>query len=102
MRRSVVALLLALPLSGGAGSVQTAPPGGAKPPSALTAELNRAVERFDRGETEEAKRGFRRLIAAYNSGAAVSSGDLVAVGTACRYLGADDPQLFKEDRKSVV
>jgi tetratricopeptide (TPR) repeat protein len=100
MRRSVVALLLALPLSGGAGSVQTTAPPRTKAPSALVAELNRAIERFDRGETEEAKRGFRRLIAAYNSGAAVTSEDLVAVGTACRYLGADDPQLFKDALKA--
>ena len=69
-------------------------------PSPLVAEVNLAILRFERGEREEANRGFRRLIAAYNARDALSSEELVAVGIACRYLGADDPQLFKDALKA--
>lgn len=67
---------------------------------ALVAEVNRAVLRFDRGEHAEAMKGFRRLIDAYNTRDRLSSEELSAVATACRYLGADDPQLFKDALKA--
>jgi cellulose synthase operon protein C len=67
---------------------------------ALVAEVNLAVLRFERGERDEAKKGFRRLIAAYNESDRLSSEELAAVATACRYLGADDPQLFKDALKA--
>ena len=67
---------------------------------ALTAEANLAVLRFERGQREEAEQGFERLIAAYNAAAELFSEDLVAVAIACRYLGADDPQLFKDALKA--
>ncbi|HEY7510317.1 MAG TPA: tetratricopeptide repeat protein [Vicinamibacteria bacterium] len=67
---------------------------------ALSAEANLAVLRFERGQREEAERGFERLIDAYNAGGDLSSEDLAAVATACRYLGADDPQLFKDALKA--
>jgi tetratricopeptide (TPR) repeat protein len=62
----------------------------------LVAEGTLALQRFERGEIEEAKRGFRRLLAAYNENDDLSSEELVAVALACRQLGQDDPQLFKD------
>jgi tetratricopeptide (TPR) repeat protein len=67
---------------------------------ALVAELNLAVLRFEQGERDEAGKGFDRLIAAYNTRDELGSEELVAVGTACRYLGSDDPQLFKDALKA--
>jgi tetratricopeptide (TPR) repeat protein len=67
---------------------------------ALVAEANLAVLRFERGDREEALRGFRRLISAYNQSEGLSSEELVAVATACRHLGAEDPQLFKDALKA--
>src|SRR5918994_23754 len=67
---------------------------------ALVAEVNLAVVRFDRGERDEARKGFRRLVAPYNPRPQLSSEELAAVGTACRYLGTDDPQLFKDALKA--
>ncbi|HEY3120033.1 MAG TPA: tetratricopeptide repeat protein [Vicinamibacteria bacterium] len=66
----------------------------------LVAEVNLAVLREGRGQREEAMKGFRRLIAAYNASARLSSEELAAVGTACRHLGADEPQLFKDALKA--
>jgi len=101
MSRPVVAMVLVgLGLCGGAGSVHTAAPDPAARARSLVAEVNLAIQRLERGEKEEANRGFRRLIAAYNESAQLSSEELVAVGTACRFLGADDPQLFKDALKA--
>ena len=91
MRRLAIALLLV---------ASGLPARAAVPGRNLPAEVKLAIERFDRGEVEEAKRGFRRLIAAYNESAELSSEELVAVALACRYLGADDPQLFKDALKA--
>jgi tetratricopeptide (TPR) repeat protein len=66
---------------------------------ALVAEVDLAVLRLDRGERDEAMKGFGRLVDAYNQGR-LTSEQLTAVGTACRYLGADDPQLFKDALKA--
>src|SRR5262249_13502955 len=65
----------------------------------LVAEVDLAELRFDRGERDEAMKGFGRLIDAYNRNR-LDSEQLTAVGTACRYLGADDPQLFKDALKA--
>jgi tetratricopeptide (TPR) repeat protein len=67
---------------------------------ALLAEARLAILRFERGEKEEARRSFHRLIAAYNQADELSSDQLVAVALACRYLGADEPQLFKDALKA--
>jgi tetratricopeptide (TPR) repeat protein len=72
--------------------------GGAS--DALTAEVNLAALRLARGERDEAMRGFRRLIDAYNQAAQLSSEQLAAVARACWALGADDPQLFKDALKA--
>ena len=67
---------------------------------ALVAEVNLAVLRFERGEREEAAKGFRRLIEAYNTRARLSSEELVAVAPPAAISGADDPQLFKDALKA--
>lgn len=72
--------------------------GGAQ--DALVAEVDLALVRLERGEREAAMKGFGRLIEAYNRGTGLSSEQLTAVGTACRYLGAEDPQLFKDALKA--
>jgi tetratricopeptide (TPR) repeat protein len=95
-RPAIVALCLALGVSGGAGSVQTAAPAAKVKGRGLMADLDAAVAQLDRGEVEEARRGFRRLIAVYNTTSDLASEDLVAVALACRHLGADDPQMFKD------
>ncbi|MDB4877613.1 MAG: hypothetical protein JWM41_4059 [Gemmatimonadetes bacterium] len=68
----------------------------------LTAALNLAVLHFDRGERDRAMKEFDRFIDVYNAslGASLTSGELAAVGTAVEYLGANDPQLFKDALKA--
>lgn len=68
----------------------------------LTAMLNLAILRFDRGEREAAMKQFDRFIDIYNAsgGANLSSDDLVAVATAVQYLGINDHQLFKDALKA--
>ena len=96
-RPAIVALCLALGVSGGAGSVHTAAPAGKGVKGrSLMADLDAAVAQLERGEVEEARRGFRRLVAAYNESSDLTSEELVAVALACRHLGADDPQMFKD------
>jgi tetratricopeptide (TPR) repeat protein len=87
VRRAVVVLLVLflLPLAAYAQS------------DSLTIRLRAAIERHERGEREEAAREFRRFIEIYNTSAArLSSRDFVAVATAVKYLGAEDPQLFRD------
>ena len=68
----------------------------------LTARLNLAVLRFDRGDRNGATKEFDKFIDVYNAagGANLTSEDLVAVATAVEYLGADNPQLFKDALKA--
>ena len=74
-----------------------------KASDALTAALNLAVLDYRRGKRAEAMHGFDRFIDVYNLGGKVqlSSSDLTAVGNACRYLGADSPQLFKDALRAL-
>ena len=65
-----------------------------------TARLNLATLKYARGEREAALRDFDWFIDFYNRGARLSSDELTAVGTACRYLGLDDPALFKDALKA--
>ncbi|HUG52675.1 MAG TPA: tetratricopeptide repeat protein [Vicinamibacteria bacterium] len=68
---------------------------------ALAAELDLAVLQLQRGDGEAARKGFDRLLDAYNeSGGRLSSEQLSAVAAACRHLGAGDPQLFKDALKA--
>ena len=68
----------------------------------LTAAVNLAVLHYDRGERARAMKEFDHFIDVYNrtAGAGLSSDDLVAVATAVEYLGANDPQLFKDALKA--
>ena len=67
----------------------------------LTARLNLDVLRYDRGEHAEALKDLDGFIDVYNSRRrSLTSDELMAVGTACRYLGVTNPQLFKDARKA--
>src|SRR5687768_16055060 len=63
----------------------------------LTAQLRLGELRLDRGDRPGATRIFDRFIDIYNTRAErLASMELLAVARACRYLGATDPQLFKD------
>lgn len=66
----------------------------------LTARLNLATLAWNRGERADATREFNRFIDIYNRSVRLSADQLIAVGTAVRYLGAGDPQLFKDALKA--
>jgi tetratricopeptide (TPR) repeat protein len=67
----------------------------------LTARLNLDVLRWDRGEHAEALKDLDGFIDVYNSRKrSLTSEELMAVGTACRYLGVTNPQLFKDALKA--
>lgn len=67
---------------------------------ALSAEASLAELLWERGRRDAARAGLERLVDAYNGGRARSAGDLVAVGRACRLLGQDNPQAFKDALKA--
>jgi tetratricopeptide (TPR) repeat protein len=63
----------------------------------LTAVVNLAVLRFDRGDVDAAMREFDRFIDIYNDRRGrLTASELAAVAVACRYLGRENPQLFKD------
>ena len=68
----------------------------------LTAALNLAVLHFEKGERERAMKEFDRFIDVYNAGGGrdLDVEDLIQVAIACRYLGADNSQLFKDAQKA--
>ncbi len=69
----------------------------ARASDSLRAQLGMAVLHYARGQRDEASRRFRRILGVYNAGGpALSAEDLVAVATACQYLGVHEPQLFKD------
>ena len=66
-------------------------------PDSLTARLNLARLAFDRGARAEALGAFDAFIDVYNKGKrGLSARDLRAVAVAVRYLGRNDPQLYKD------
>lgn len=66
-------------------------------PDSLMAQVNLAVLRFERGEIDEAMTAFDRFIDIYNGRRGrLSPGELEAVAIACRYLGRNNPQLYKD------
>ncbi|MGQ0648686.1 MAG: peptidase MA family metallohydrolase [Gemmatimonadaceae bacterium] len=69
----------------------------ARGPDSLLARYELALLAFERGEHDAAKREFDYFINVYNgSKARLSGNDLRAVALACRMLGRDDPQLYKD------
>lgn len=68
--------------------------------NSLAAEASLGALLYERGQRTEAAARFERLVAAYNSGRAKAASDLIAVGLACRYLGASNPSAFKDALKA--
>jgi tetratricopeptide (TPR) repeat protein len=67
----------------------------------LTAALNLAVLHYDTGDHAGAAKEFDRFIDVYNThAAALTAAEFRAVAVACLYLGADNPQLFKDALKA--
>jgi cellulose synthase operon protein C len=67
----------------------------------LTAQVSLAVLAYERGQRDDAMRRFDRFIDIYNSRRGrLTAEELTAVGIACRYLGLDEPQLFKDALKA--
>ena len=66
----------------------------------LSAEASLGILLFDRGLRTEANVRFEKLITAYNEGRVRTARDLIAVGRACRYLGAFNPDSFKDALKA--
>jgi tetratricopeptide (TPR) repeat protein len=68
----------------------------------LVAAFNLAELHYDRGEHDRAMKEFDQFIDVYNkaAGANLTSEELVAVATAVRYLGATNPELFKDALKA--
>ncbi|MFI5232315.1 MAG: peptidase MA family metallohydrolase [Gemmatimonadales bacterium] len=70
-------------------------------PDSLTALVNLAELHFNRGERDRAMKEFDRFIGIYNGSAGtLTSAEMTAVGIACRYLGRDNPELFKDALKA--
>jgi tetratricopeptide (TPR) repeat protein len=71
-------------------------------PDSLTAAYNLAVLHYDRGEHDRAMKEFDHFIDVYNAtlGSSLDSDELVAVASAVEYLGAKDPELFKDALKA--
>ncbi len=65
-------------------------------PDRLTAQLNLAVLFYERGDIDEAMLRFDAFIDIYNLSDELTSEELMAVGVACRYLGVNDPDLYKD------
>jgi tetratricopeptide (TPR) repeat protein len=66
-------------------------------PDSLMAAVNLAVLRFDRGDIDGAMGDFDRFIDVYNTRRGrLTADELTAVAIACRYLGRDNPQLYKD------
>lgn len=67
----------------------------------LTARLQLATLALEAGQRDEARRAFDTFIAAYNANRnRLTADELRAVAVACRYLGRDEPQLFKDALKA--
>ncbi len=63
----------------------------------LTAQVNLAVMTFERGSIDSAMTVFDRFIDVYNTRRGrLSPTELEAVAVACRYLGRNNPQLYKD------
>ena len=68
----------------------------------LMASLNLALLAKRRGDMPRATAGFDRFIDIYNTAAqTLTSREMMAVGIACRELGAGNPELFKDALKAL-
>lgn len=66
-------------------------------PDSVTARLDLAILTLERGDRDAAMRAFDSFIDVYNKRrGTLSAAELRAVAVACRYLGRDDPQMFKD------
>lgn len=66
-------------------------------PDSLLASVNLAILKFERGDEDAAMQEFDRFIDVYNTRRGrLAAHELMAVAIACRYLGRNDPQLFKD------
>lgn len=92
MRR--VALLAAMV---GLLAAPRAAPLAAQASDTLGRRLERAVELFQAGRRAEATRAFQEFIDIYNRrGGTLSTNDLLSVAVAVTYLGADDPDYYRD------
>ncbi len=67
----------------------------------LTARVRLGEIHWMRGERAAAMREFDHFIDVYNQrGERLTSRELTAIGIACRYLGEDNPELFKDALKA--
>ena len=66
----------------------------------LTSELRLGEIELRRGQTEAALDRFDRFIDVYNGGVSLTAEDLLAVGTAVKYLGVRDSNLFHDARRA--
>jgi tetratricopeptide (TPR) repeat protein len=74
----------------------------ARAPDSLRARLELAILAFDAGEIAPAMAAFDGFIDIFNARArTLGAEELLAVGIACRYLGRDDPQLFRDALKAL-
>ena len=68
----------------------------------LNAKLQKGIAEYDAGRRAEAYRIFDSFIDDYNNaGGRMTAAQLTAVGTAMRYLGQRDPQLYKDAVKAL-
>lgn len=81
-------------LQGAKAAFEAATAGAAA--DSLVASVHLAVLHHDRGARDRAFREFGAFIELYNRNAGLGSRELLAVATAVRYLGARNPQLFKD------
>lgn len=63
---------------------------------ALAAVALRAQIAAEQGRLQDAEDLYDSLIRTYNARSDLSAAELIAVGKACRWLGREDPQLFKD------
>jgi tetratricopeptide (TPR) repeat protein len=68
----------------------------------LTAMLELGVLDYERGARDLAMKEFDHFIDVYNgaNASSLTAADLTAVAIACKYLGENDPQLFKDALKA--
>lgn len=84
-------LVLFLVLASATVAAQDTPPVVVNP----SAEFQRGLALYRRGEQEQAFAAFERVRDVYRMIAELSAQDLIAIANATRYLGLTDPQLYK-------